>query len=303
MQNINSYPSVMQIGHKMITNLFEGDVLIEEKLDGSQISFGLIEGELVCRSKGKQQILDAPDSMFLKAIEVIRTLDLHPEWAYRGEYLQKPKHNTLVYSRIPKNHIIIYDINIGLEDYLTYDEKAKECERLGLEVVPIIFQGIVEDFSTFSSFMDRESVLGGCKIEGIVVKNYNVFTKAKKVAMGKYVSDEFRETHETDWKTRNPSSKALETMLGEKYRTKARWAKATQHLKEAGKLEGSPRDIGCIIKEIPNDIQKECEDEIKAALFDHFWPKIRRITIRGFPEWYKEELAKNTFGEGEKENG
>ena len=58
MEQINSYPSVMQIGHKMIADIFSGEVIVEEKIDGSQFSFGVINGELTCRSKGKQQILE-----------------------------------------------------------------------------------------------------------------------------------------------------------------------------------------------------------------------------------------------------
>jgi hypothetical protein len=170
MNQIHSYPSVMQIGHKMIADIFKSPVLVEEKVDGSQFSFGLIGGELVCRSKGKQQLIDAPDDMFKKAIEVIRTLILHPEWTYRGEFLSKPKHNTLVYSRVPVNSIILYDINTGLEEYMTPAQKADEAARLGLECVPVMFEGIVTDFEMFKSFLDRESVLGGCKVEGVVIK-------------------------------------------------------------------------------------------------------------------------------------
>lgn len=297
MKQIHSYPNVMQVGHKMIENIFESSVLVEEKVDGSQFSFGIIEGELVCRSKGKQQLLGAPDKMFELAIDIIKALDLHPEWTYRGEYLAKPKHNTLVYSRVPKNHIILYDINTGLEEYMPHAEKQQEAARLGLEVVPVLFEGVVTDFEMFKSFMGRESVLGGCKVEGVVVKNYNVFTKEKKVAMGKYVSEAFKEVHEADWKERNPNKAEIEMLLIETYRTNARWQKAVQHLRESGQLEGSPRDIALLMREVPTDILKECEEEIKEKLFKHFWSKIQRGVTRGLPEWYKEELAKSAFGE------
>ena len=36
MEKINGYPSVMQLGHKMIAEIFSGPVLVEEKIDGSQ---------------------------------------------------------------------------------------------------------------------------------------------------------------------------------------------------------------------------------------------------------------------------
>lgn len=295
MNQINSYPSVMQIGHKMIIDIFKGDVLVEEKIDGSQFSFGIIGGELVCRSKGKQQLIDAPDEMFKKAIDVIKTLDLHPEWMYRGEYLAKPKHNTLVYSRTPAKNIILFDVQTGVEQYMTPEEKKVEAARLGLECVPVMYVGEVVDFEMFKSFMDRASILGGCKVEGVVIKNYNYFTAEKKVAMGKYVSEAFKEVHEGDWKQRNPSASDIEALLVEQYKTEARWQKAIQHLRDSGQLEGTPKDIGILMREVPQDVLKECEEEIKEKLFKHFWSKISRGVTRGLPEWYKDQLAQSAF--------
>jgi len=44
--------------------LFDGEVTIEEKVDGSQFSFGLIDGELQCRSHNQQLVIDEPEKMF-----------------------------------------------------------------------------------------------------------------------------------------------------------------------------------------------------------------------------------------------
>ena len=73
------------------------------------------------------------------------------------------------------------------------------------------------------------------------------------------------------------------------------WQKAVQHLQEAGELEGSPRDIGKLILEVPTDVEKEEVEEIKAILWAWAWPKVRRGLTRGLPEWYKEELLKRQF--------
>ena len=294
---IHSYPSVYAIGHKAIEGLFSGPVVVEEKVDGSQLSFGIIDGELQCRSKGKNLILDAPEKMFIKAIETARDLapTLTPGWTYRCEFLGKPKHNTLAYARTPVKHLIVYDVNTGQESYLTPGEKQDEVRRIGLEYVPCFFQGIVTDMAMLNSLLATESVLGGTKIEGVVVKNYALFTAEKKVAMGKYVSEAFKETHAVDWKERNPSATDVVQRLIEKYRTDARWNKAVQHLREAGRIEGSPRDIGMLMREVPLDILKEEEDAIKTALMHHFWPHIMRGATAGLPEWYKQQLAENAF--------
>jgi hypothetical protein len=299
--HVHSYPQVYAIGHSAIKDIFDGDVIVQEKVDGSQFSFGITrDGDLMCRSKGKQLILDAPEKMFTKAVAVVRELAplLQPGWIYRGEYLSTPKHNTLSYNRTPHAHIILFDISTGVEEYADPDLVKDEAKNIGLEYAPLLYRGKVDDFQMFNSFMERESVLGGCKIEGIVVKNYSKFVlETKKVMMGKYVSEAFKEKHLVDWKERNPNRKDVVELLIQEYTSQARFHKAVQHLREDGKLEGSPRDIGLLIREVPADIVKEEAQEIKDKLFNFFWKDIERGITRGLPQWYKDELAKSSFEE------
>lgn len=296
MKHINSYPSVFAVGHKAIADIFNGDVIVEEKIDGSQFSFGIMDGEFVCRSKGKDIIPSAPEKMFSKAVESAMSLPMRDGWVYRAEYLQSPKHNTLSYSRVPRGHLIIFDICTGVEQYLGPDQKLEEANRIGLECVPVLHRGAVTSFEQFASLLEMDSVLGGCKIEGFVVKNYNVFTPEKKVAIGKYVSEHFKEKHEVEWKKSNPTQHDIVQALISTYRTNARWEKAVQHLRDSGIIEGSPRDIGALIKEVPEDVLKECRGEIMDKLMAHFWPQIKRGITAGLPEWYKESLAKSVLG-------
>lgn len=276
-------------------------MLVEEKVDGSQFSFGLFpgwEGSHTghrARSKGVELNLIAPDKMFAPACATIQALPLREGWTYRAEYLAKPKHNILAYDRAPAKGLIVFDINTDHEEYLGYDAKADEAARLGLEVVPRVHEGMVTDLAQFRAWLDRTSCLGGQPVEGLVVKNYARFGKDKKALIGKFVSERFKETHKGEWRAMNPTSGDIIETLVKIYRTPARWQKAVQHLREAGALEGSPRDIGLLIKEVPADVEKECLDEIKEALFAWAWPKVRRGLNAGMPEWYKDELLKQQF--------
>lgn len=293
----HSYPKVFALGHKAISELFLNDVLVEEKIDGSQFSFGKFGDELKVRSHGKVMEATAPEKMFEKAVEVVKNLDLHDGWTYRAEYLQKPKHNALAYDRIPKNHLIIFDINASEEEYLDYEEKRVESERIGLEVVPILYFGKITEPKVLLEFLEKDSILGGQKIEGVVVKNYYRFGEDKKVLMGKYVSEAFKEVHSREWKNSNPSKGDLIQQLILRYKTEARWQKAVQHLREEGKLEQSPRDIGNLLKEVHLDLEKECADEIKEFIYRHAINHIKRGVASGLPEWYKEQLLNLQFNE------
>lgn len=293
--HIPSYPSIYALGHRAIANIFDSEVTIEEKVDGSQFSFGIIDGEFRCRSKGQQIVPSAPEKLFTLAVESVRNMPLNPGWIYRGEYLRTPAHNTLSYSRTPYMHVILFDVQTDTETYLNYQQKLAEAARLGLDVVPLVHQGRVDSLDTFKGFLDRESILGGCKIEGVVIKNYNVFTHEKKIAIGKYVSENFKEIHGVKWRASNPTKSDIVQMLVTALKTEARWNKAIQHLRDAGQITDSPQDIGKLITEIPNDILGDSKDKIIETLFDHFWPQIRRGVVAGFPEFYKDKLAAKAF--------
>lgn len=290
-----SFPKVWSIGHAAVAELFYDDVIVQEKIDGSQFSFGIFDNELKVRSKGKEIDLNAPEKMFNKAIATVIELKdyLIPGWTYRAEFLEKPKHNVLAYDRVPKRNIILFDINTGEEAYASYEQVAGEAARMGLEVVPLLFKGKISTSVDLEKLLETTSVLGGQKIEGFVVKNYARFGKDKKALMGKFVSESFKEKHKKDWKEGNlGQNDIIQNIIGQ-YRTPARWDKAIIHLKEAGLLENSPKDIGKIITEVPKDLLSEAEEEIKTTLFEWAYKDIVRGVNKGLAEYYKELLFKN----------
>ena len=295
----HNYPKVYALGHAAIKDIAidANYLLVEEKVDGSQFSFGIFSGHLKCRSRNKDQDIEVPDSMFIKAIETVKSLAplLHEGWTYRGEYLSKPKHNKITYERTPNKNIIIFDINVGQEQYLSYEDKKKECEKLGLEIVPrigTIYTGTKGmSLETIEELLKTQSILGGTTVEGIVVKNYDKFTKEGKVMMGKFVCEKFKEMNQKEWK--RGTGKDVVALIVNSYTTERRWEKAVERLKDNGDLVNEPKDIGFLVKAVENDIKEECKEEISEKLFNHFWNQIRRGVVRGLPEWYKKELIKN----------
>ena len=295
LNSYHTYPKIYALGHSAIKELLFDEVTVEEKVDGSQISFGRFDGELRARSKGASLNIEYPEQMFSEAIAVIKSLPLRDGWTYRAEYLKKPKHNVMAYDRIPTLHLIVFDINTAQEEYLTYHEKKAEATRLGLETVPLMFSGIINDPAGVVDLLQTTSVLGGQKVEGIVIKNYKRFGLDKKVLMGKYVSEAFKEVHAAEWKEANPTKTDIVNHLIASYKTPARWNKAIQHLKERGKLTNSPKDIGLLIKEVQEDIEIEEKEEIKNKLYANVINHIKRGVVGGLPEYYKEILMKEQF--------
>ncbi len=292
---IPAYSSPFQVEHRAVRGeIFLDSVLVQEKVDGSQISFGLIGGELKIRSKGAQIHLGAPNSMFFLGVEAIKAVQdkLVPGFIYRGEYLNRPKHNVLAYDRVPKNHIALFDIedlNLGDESYVSPSVLQEEAYKLGFETVPVLCQGRLGGWRDLNQYMDLTSFLGGANIEGVVVKNYNRFTPDKKVMMAKLVAAEFKEVHRGEFRKDNPTPTDIKNQIVSMYRTPARWQKAVIHLKEKDQLTNSVKDIGPLIKEVYEDIDKECKEEMKNYLYDHFRKDLLRGCVYGLPEWYKEK--------------
>lgn len=300
---IHSYPSIYAFGHAEIDDLLNHPVIVEEKIDGSQISFWKREdGELEMRSKGAQINMFAPEGMFNKAVEYAKSVAdmMVAGIVYRGEFLAKPKHNVLCYNRVPRNNIIIFDADDGQQAFAKI-RTAKEmlAEGIGLETVPLIYSGMITSPEQIREFLELESCLGGQKIEGVVIKpaDYDLWGKDKKLLMGKFVSEHFKEVHKKEWKQEHatPSQGDIIKTITDQYTNAARWQKAIIHAAEAGTLQNAPQDIGPLMKDIPDDILKECEDEIKEILFKWAWPQIRRQVTHGFPDWYKDQLLKKQF--------
>jgi hypothetical protein len=293
------YPKILHIGDKAIADLFDDVVEITEKIDGSQFDFGLLDGELVCRSKGKEQDLDDPDKMFAEAVEYVKTIQdrLPNNVFFFAEYLQKPRHSTLAYDNIPKNHLALFGTMKNDKTMSNYEGLKEYANLLDIDVVPLLYEGKTNVEQSLK-LLETPSYLGGQKIEGIVVKKYEdwlflgrIFTPVKA---GKYVSEKFKEVNKSDWAKLNTAKGGLET-LKESLKTEARWNKAIMHLKERGEFSGTVRDIGNLVKEIHHDITEEEQENIKDTLWNLYKDDMMRAATRGFVDWYKTSIAKGDF--------
>lgn len=268
----------------------------------SQFGFGKENGRLFARSKGKEQDLDNPDMMFELGVEYIKRIaDLIPDnMTFYGEYLNKPKHNTLAYDNIPKNHIALFGAyNSATREHFSMSYVEAFAKKFNMDTVPVLYRGSeATPEMVLELVKDRVSYLGGQNIEGVVVKAYKPWMFLgqipQTVMSGKYVTEEFKEVHNKNWKAENTGKGKLEVAISQ-YRSEARWNKAIQHLRDDGRLTESPKDIGELIKEVRKDISLEEKENIKDQLWSIFKNDFLSYATSGLPQWYKEKLV---LGEG-----
>lgn len=299
---MNGYPKIWHVGSPEVRDtLFRSGVEITEKIDGSQIGFGLdSEGGLLIRSKGAfifkgDTYVRQPDSLFKGAVDYIISIKdrLHKETWYYGEVLSAPHHNTLTYGRIPRNYVALYGIitkGFWCDDHAIL---TQEADKLGFDSVPLIYQGLITSVKQFDEFMERESYYGGTKIEGIVIKNYKDAASSaySSQCFAKFVSEKFKEMNGANWSAKTSKIEDFYTSLT----SEARWEKAIQHLRDDGNLTESPKDIGPLIEHILTDFETEQKEYIKEQLYRLHIRQCKQFATKGFPEFYKKRLAASSI--------
>jgi hypothetical protein len=303
MAEVPSYTKVAALGHRASAALYEdGNIEVTEKLDGSQFAFGVVGGDLSYRSKGRQiprhSIQD--NDLFYPVtqwVESAAEAGLIPEdaWFY-GETLCKPKHSTLRYDRVPRNHFALFAARPAMDetDWFPYEGLRVIAESMGCDIANLLDVGTSPQ--EILDFLDAKPIsqLGGCPMEGVVLKNLSqqmmVGPMMFECVVVKFVHEAFKEVHQKNWKQEN-TGKGRWQIFQEQFATEQRWLKSIQHMAEDGRLLGEPKDIGTLMIEIKKDIGQECKDEIVKFLWKEFGQELLRNSVRGMPEWYKERLA------------
>jgi hypothetical protein len=307
-----SYNKVLTIGDPTIAELLKGEVIIEEKYDGSQFRITIDKNRRCLFGSKSVDYSDMrmPDQMFVPIIKKCEELitpkldDIIASYgadsiSIFGEYLSGPRHNTLKYQNVPNNNLVIFDVcithNDGTRIWMTPDEKAALAEMLGFSYPHMLYSGDGSEVNMdlINKLLETESSLGGTRIEGVVIKNYGRYFDPVRYPYltgywlcGKYVREEFKELNRANWKD---IRKPAEELIIESLHNENRWEKTYQHLRDSGELDHQPQDIPLIIKGVIEDIEEEEKENIKEQLYKNFRKKLNHTT-EGLPEWYKKKL-------------
>jgi hypothetical protein len=309
MSNIPGYGKIWAFGHQLTRQSVVGRrCIVEEKVDGSQLSAMVTDdGTLLVRSKGADIHLGAVPNLF--APSVAHLVECHhdgrlvPGHVYRFEALCKPRHNTLTYGRAPRGNMVLLDVDMaaGFQQYAAPELRAGVAERLQVDCVPVLADEVIVVSDQLTAHLNREAFLGGCLIEGVVVKPVepDFYQVDGKRIIAKYVSEAFKETHRKSWQPDTVQRADLVTRIVECVSTPVRWEKAVQHMREDGVLQSTPADIGGLMRKVQEDVETESIDEIKEMLWQAYRKEVIRQSGKAVPQWYKERLLKSAFTEVE----
>ena len=302
---MRAYAKVHHIGDPMCEGIFEGEVEVEEKVDGSQFRIHIdINGMFHFASHRMEFISNENNGMFQKAVEstlknlapIMGKTREHDMYIF-AEFVGKNQQNTLSYERVPESHVIVFDV-IKDQHWFTYTEKKQFAEKYGFDCIPRLW---LEDGShltpeVINELLKTKSYLGGTTIEGIVIKNYNKFFDPNKYQwmegnflVGKYVRQEFKELNMKEHAGEDVSMGKIKL----RYIAEARWDKAIQKLREEGKLVNAMKDLALLVPEVKHDVEEECKEDIKDQLYSLYGKQVISGSVKGLPEYYNKKLLEN----------
>lgn len=301
-KQIPSYGKVMTLGSVYTDNALNGEIIIQEKVDGSQFKFGLnAKKEVVIDSKNQAIHVESPGMFEDGVAQVLKNKKLikkfEPNTWFYAEYLRKPKHNIVVYKNIPKNNIVLFDA-VSEARWATREELEVFADALDIDIIPELWRGTIfpggytdENMEFLREFWKTTSYLEGADVEGIVIKNYgqtvliggNVYPLFTKL-----VNPQFQEK----MKVSARAPKVSIDLFIRSFANENRWRKAMEFVRDEGKLLGEPKDIGAIIQRVLKDVIEEEKENIKEWFYNHYIKNIKGAVTSGLPSWYKALLIK-----------
>lgn len=161
--------------------LLMGPNIVEEKYDGYSLYFARENGELVVSTKQRDGVVEEPMA-FSGILPSLHELPLEPNATYYGEYLPRCRMVDITYERPAKGDIVLWDVRLPDGSWLPPKEKYLEAQRLGLDCARWLATDCTNDENVAAtiawltgkhpSFPKPNPLLGGDRMEGFIIKNY-----------------------------------------------------------------------------------------------------------------------------------
>ena len=288
------YPKVHALYKEECDGILEQQVIVQEKIDGANVSIWLDNGVVKCGSRTRELPEDESFNGFTEwvanSLEVKKYLEAFPEHRLYGEWLVP---HTIKYNETNYKTFWLFDIATAFEINEDSDDRNR-IEWMPQEIVestaneggfnyPQIFYTGMANKEKLEEFVGTSNI--GDKGEGVVIKPLRLDWRNKftNFCYGKVVTQEFKEDNATVFGGNNKHSDTYEeqffvnklvTIAG----VKKVMNKLTAELDEGRRLDKSatPR----VANTVYHDIITENAWEISKAMAK----KRRPFMFLGFPE-------------------
>ena len=224
------YQHLERFGTTEVSQIELGTCYVFPKIDGTNASLWLENGEIQAGSRNRHLTLDKDNAGFLewalKQNNIKEYLLKNPTHTLYGEWLVP--HSLKTYKENAWRRFYVFDVvDSRIEDgsHIDYDEYSEILENLGIDyIIPISiiknasYEQLVNQLMKNVFLIEDGKGVG----EGIVIKNYEYKNKYGRQTWAKIVTSEFKEKHtKTMGASIMDGKKLVEEEIADKFVTKA----------------------------------------------------------------------------------
>jgi hypothetical protein len=288
------YPKIHRLGKEEVDDILIGNVLVQEKVDGANISIWWDnDSSLVkCGTRTRELPLDDSFNGFQEAVRSNKMLldwvEAHPELRLYGEWLVK---HTITYPDDAYRKIYLFDVlNEDAETYLPQYEVAHISELLGVEYPKLFTPAPIEvTLDRIKEWVGKSFI--GANGEGVVIKNEGFKNKFGDLVYAKVVHERFKESNAIVFGGNNKNSEAYNEMyIINKYATLGRVQKIMQKLQNITEKRLDMEHTSQVAGACYHDMLTEEIWDIQKKIHQVDFKRLQRLSMKKFIQIYHDVL-------------
>jgi hypothetical protein len=302
------YQHIERFGATEVQNIELGDCHVFPKIDGTNASVWIYDGQLQAGSRNRHLSLDSDNAGFLAWVleqkNIIDYLTANPTHRLFGEWLVP--HSLKTYRADTWRKFYVFDVAIDKQpedilhegdselNYLPYDFYKERLEQFGIDYIPPICVARNVSYEQLVNQLIKNVYLiedGKGTGEGIVIKNYAFRNKFNRCSFAKIVTSEFKEKHSKEMGAGIvQGEKMVEQEIALKFVTLALCEKVYAKIEvEAGwSSKFIPRLLNTVFYDL---VREDCWEFVK----EHKNPTINFKTLQHFTFARVKELLPRLF--------
>lgn len=286
-KEFKKYQHVERFGTTEVENIELGECYVFPKIDGTNASLWLSDGEVQAGSRKRHLTLESDNAGFFawakEQSNIIEYLKENPTHRLYGEWLVP--HSLKTYRDDAWRQFYVFDVVDGDEDvtmHLHYHKYKPMLEKHSINFIPPLAITERATYDQFVKQLDKNVFLiedGKGAGEGVVIKNYDYKNKYGRQTWAKIVTSEFKEKHtKTMGAPKIECKKMVEEEIAKKYVTTALCEKVKAKI-EVDNDGFSSRNIPQLLNTVYYDVvSEECWNFVK----EHKRPTINFSTLQHF---------------------
>jgi len=287
------YNKIYALGKEEVEGILEGEVIIQEKIDGANSSTWIKENIMKFGSRNQEVQIFNGFPEYCKSHEGIKQLlSDFPNYRLFGEWLVR---HTLPYNPLNYNHFYLFDIvDESTNEWLRPEVVSEIADSYNIRKPQVFFQGVVSDIKDVQDLWVGKSELGD-RGEGVVIKNHNFVSKfGIKPQYAKIVTQDFKENNAITFGGNNKSSDTYwEQYICNEFMTTPRVMKIIQKIESITDKKVSLSDTSRITMSAYNDMLTEEIWTIQKKVYKVNFKDLSRICTKKAQQIFKDILAED----------